>query len=102
VAALVGLALSAAVGCAMTKLRTHAVAIRGFQYLPDTVTAQVGDTVAWINEDLVPHTATADGKPLDSGSIGHKQSWRYVATRKGTYEYVCAFHPTMKGTLVVR
>jgi plastocyanin len=63
---------------------------------------RAGDTVVWTNEDVVPHTATAKGKGLDSGSIGAKQSWRYTASEKGTYAYDCTFHPNMKGTLVVR
>jgi len=28
-------------------------------------------------------------------------TFRFVAKRKGRYEYVCTLHSTMKGTLVV-
>lgn len=93
-------------GAAASRPKARTVAIRAFQYQPASVTVQVGDTVAWANDDVVPHTATATkgntGKRFDSGSIDAKQAWRYVAKQKGTYPYVCAFHPTMKGTLVVR
>jgi plastocyanin len=70
------------------------VVIRNFEFEPATV----GDTVEWKNDDIVPHTATADGKtqkpPFDSGSIRKRAVWRYVAQRKGTYNYACTFHPT--------
>ena len=100
--ALLALASWAGGGCTVPKPQVHRVTIRGFQYLPATVTVQEGDTVAWANEDVVPHTATARAQHLDSGSIESAQSWRFVAARKGTYAYECAFHPTMRGTLVVR
>jgi len=61
-----------------------------------------GDTVAWTNLDLVPHTASASGTKMDTGSIESKGTGRVVAGAKGTYSYVCAFHPDMKGTLVVQ
>jgi plastocyanin len=82
--------------------RTHTVAIRGFQYAPESITVELGDTVVWRNQDIVPHTATAKAKGLDTGSIGANTSGQYVAKAKGTYTYDCTFHPTMKGTLVVR
>lgn len=102
-AVLAGGALLAGASAAASRSSARTVAIRAFQYQPATVTVQVGDTVAWTNDDLVPHTATATkGKRFDSGSIDAKQAWRYVARRKGTYSYECTFHPTMEGTLVVR
>ncbi len=76
--------------------------MRAFQYQPASLTVQFGDTVTWINDDLVPHTATAGAKRFDSGSVDARGSWRYVAERKGTFSYECTFHPMMKGTLIVR
>jgi len=78
------------------------VAIRGFQYLPATVTVAVGDTVVWSNHDIVPHTATAGEQHFDTRSIDARKSARFTATQAGTFAYICAFHPSMKGTLVVR
>ena len=103
-ARVVGLVCLACVacGCASTKPTTHRISIQGFHYLPDSLTVQVGDTVRWTNADLVPHTATARSNDLDSRSIASRKDWRFVATRAGTYFYACAFHPDMRGTLVVR
>ncbi len=70
--------------------------------LPATLIVNVGDTVVWKNDDIVPHTATDRGKGFDSGSIEPGASWSYAASRKGTYFYYCAFHPNTKGKLIVR
>jgi len=47
------------------------VVIRWFKFEPATVTVHVGETVEWKNDEIVPHTVTANGeKPaFDSGSI---------------------------------
>ena len=102
--ALIGASVLSACGrSADTEPGTHTIVIRGFQYTPPTATVGVGDTVVWQNEDLVPHTATAEGKDLDTGSIKpNASSGQYIAKDKGSYAYDCTFHPTMKGTLVVR
>ena len=101
--ALVGASVLSACGrSADTEPGTHTIVIRGFQYTPPTATVGVGDTVVWQNEDLVPHTATAKSKGLDTGSIEPNASGQYVVKEKGTYAYDCTLHPTMKGMLVVR
>jgi len=56
--------------------------------------------VTWENRDPFPHTVTSAGH-FDSGSIAAGAHWRYVATKPGTFEYICTFHPNMKGRLVV-
>ena len=80
------------------------VEIRNFAFQPATVTVHPGDTVEWKNEDSAPHTATAQSpKPgFDSGAIQSGAKWRYDAREKGTYNYICTFHPYMKGQLIVQ
>ena len=73
----------------------HTVTIDGFESVGK------GDVVVWVNKDPVPHTATAKGAALDSGSIAASGSFRFTATREGRFDYVCTLHPTMKGVLVV-
>ena len=108
-------ALAAAIGCAIALLfpagahaaptapkpATHTVVIDGTRFEPASLTVQRGDRVVWINRDPFPHTATAAGA-FDSGSIAAGKSWRFAARASGTFEYLCTFHPNMKGTLVVR
>ena len=95
------LALAAGCGGGGARAATHAVEIRAFRYAPDTVIAAPGDTVVWTNADVVPHTATAAGE-WDTGEIRPAASGRMVAAKAGTYPYVCAYHPGMQATLVVR
>ncbi|HEX7328799.1 MAG TPA: cupredoxin family copper-binding protein, partial [Casimicrobiaceae bacterium] len=79
----------------------HTVVIDGFAFKPAVLTVDRGDTIVWKNNDPVPHTATAKGV-FDSGSIPAGGSWKYVATKRGRFDYICTFHTIMKGTLVVR
>jgi plastocyanin len=91
-------------GIARPKVVT--IVIREFKFEPATLTVHVGDTVEWKNDDIVPHTATADGaaqKPaFDSGTMRKGATWRYFARKKGTYNYTCMFDPNMKGKLIVQ
>ena len=80
----------------------HEVEIRAFRYEPDTISVAVGDTLVWTNHDPVPHTATAPARRWDTGDIPRNGEGRWVADRAGTEEYVCAYHPGMRATIVVR
>jgi plastocyanin len=85
---------------AADKAQTHTVVIDATAYAPATLTVKRGDTVTWVNKDPFPHTVTAAGK-FDSKDIGAGKSWKYVARSAGRFDYICIYHPTMKGTLVV-
>jgi plastocyanin len=82
--------------------RRHVVEIRGFEYRPAALRIAPGDTVVWVNRDVVPHTASATKGDWDSGSIPPEGSWRRVFTAEGPASYLCALHPTMKAELTVR
>ena len=92
-----GLAVGAAGGAT-----AHTVVMEGVAYKPASITLNVGDRVVWANKDSFPHTATAVDKTFDSREIAAARTWTYVAKKKGTFEYVCTYHPTMKGTLIVK
>jgi plastocyanin len=72
-------------------------------FRPPTLTLVVGDSLVWVNKDPFPHNVTAATPKglFDSKEIGVDGSWRYTATSPGEFSYVCAYHPTMKGTLRV-
>lgn len=80
----------------------HIVTIEGMQFTPATLTVNVGDTVTWVNKDLVPHTVSAVAKTFDSGVIAAGASWTYHVGVAGSSAYACLFHPTMVGTLMAQ
>lgn len=101
IAWIAALALAAACGAGGGP-RRHVVEIRAFRYQPQTVEARAGDTIVWINRDVVPHTATDRGSGWDTGSMAAGAQGTVVVERPGSYAYVCAFHPNMAARLVVR
>ena len=80
----------------------HTVTIDGTRFSPEQLSVNAGDTIVWVNKDLIPHTATSKSGGFDSQVIATGKSWKYAATKKGNFPYICSFHPTMKGTLRVR
>jgi plastocyanin len=79
----------------------HTVVIDGMLFIPAELKVKAGDTVIWKNKDAFPHTATSVARGFDSKPIASGGSWKFVATRRGTFAYLCTLHQTMKGTLTV-
>jgi plastocyanin len=82
------------------KPKTHAVTMENMRFQPESLTVARGDTVVWVNKDLVPHTATSKAGGFDSQGIEAENSWKFTVRKKGDFAYVCTFHPTM--TAMVR
>lgn len=78
----------------------HTVTIEGMMFKPPQLSVKRGDRITWVNNDLFPHTVTADGV-FDSHEIAASKSWSYVANRAGNYAYRCTLHPTMNARLIV-
>lgn len=78
---------------------THTVEITGLKFVPDVVRVRVGDTVAFVNMDAVPHTASQDPQGWDSGTLAKDQRWSLRVDKAGIAEYSCRFHPVMKGKI---
>ena len=81
--------------------RRHVVEIRGMAFAPAVLRVARGDTVIWVDRDIVPHTATAPGA-WDTGTLVQEERGVIVSRRPGRLEYGCRLHPTMKATLVTR
>ena len=104
-AAVRALALAAALAASsdlMAAGKTHRVTIEGMKFVPERVEAAAGDSIIWTNRDLVPHTVTNAAKSVESGTIAPGGKWTYVVRRKGDIDYVCRFHPGMRGTLELK
>lgn len=82
-------------------LATTAVAIQGANFVPETVTISVGDTVRWTNNDDSTHTTTSDSGLWDT-TLDRGQSYSQTFTTAGTFNYHCAIHPTMTGSITVQ
>ena len=111
-ALLVGLAISVA-GCgggggdetsdsSTASAGPQAVTIVDYTYKPAKLTVPAGTTVEFTNEDSTPHTATSkDSGAFETGSIDTGKMAKVTLEDPGTYAYFCAFHPFMKGTIIV-
>jgi plastocyanin len=69
-------------------------------YAPAQVSAHVGDTVEWTNDDVVAHTATARNGAWDL-MIQPKSKASTTLKSPGTIEYYCRLHPNMVGSIMV-
>jgi plastocyanin len=76
------------------------VIIKDFVFIPAEITISKGETVTWINQDSVPHTAT--GSKFDSGYMGIGATFKFTFNEAGTFDYICTFHPFMKGKVIVK
>jgi plastocyanin len=96
-------AASAAAAAGTATANAVTVHMQNLSYNPATVEIPVGGTVTWVNDDPVPHTATArDRSLLQSGTIAPGQSFSQTFDMAGTIEYFCEFHANMNGTIVVK
>ncbi|MEP7327109.1 MAG: cupredoxin family copper-binding protein [Gemmatimonadota bacterium] len=88
---------------AVSPKHQRVVTISGMAFDPAALEVERGDTVVWINRDIVPHTAT-DTLPngWDTGTLTQGQTGRFVPRRRGEVKYFCRFHPTMQGKLIIR
>ena len=85
-----------------SKPKTHTVTMENMRFQPERLTVARGDTIVWVNKDLVPHTATSTAGRFDSQVIQPEKSWRFTVRKKGNFPYVCTLHPTMTAMLRVK
>ncbi len=78
-----------------------AVTIADFVFSPADITATVGQTVTFTNNDPAPHTATLDDGSCTTPNIDQGGSDSLTFTAAGTYPFHCNVHPNMKGTITV-
>lgn len=76
------------------------VEISRFKFAPVDLEIAVGGTVAFINLDLAPHTATGDS--FDTGMLRRGERKEIAFPAAGAFQYYCRFHRHMTGRVVVR
>jgi plastocyanin len=78
----------------------YTISISDMKFHPDEIKVHKGDTIVWINRDLVVHCVTeASNKSWTSSAIVPGRSWKKVVTQSS--DYYCAIHPGMRGKIVI-
>ncbi|AGB47043.1 amicyanin [Mesorhizobium sp. B2-3-14] len=95
-ARLVVLALASTAPAAAATIQ---VTVDKLVFSPASVDAKVGDTIEWVNKDVIAHTATVKGGW--EVIIPPKKSASMTLKTAQTVDYFCRFHPNMKGRLLV-
>jgi plastocyanin len=98
--ALTAAALSAC-GAGPAAAADHTVEIRGLEFIPASIDVNPGDTITWINKDVMPHTATSDNGAWDSGNIAAGAEYTLSVESDFAGGYTCTYHPTMTGEISV-
>ncbi len=70
-------------------------------FSPVEMKANVGDTIEWVNRDILAHTATATAGDDWNVIIAPNKTEKLVLQKAGTIGYYCKYHPNMKGRLVI-
>jgi len=80
-------------GAATEQQTAGSVAMAGLRFSPPTLTVRTGTEVLFDNDDVAPHTVTADDDSVDSGTLNPGQSFTLTVDKPFTYH--CAIHPSM-------
>jgi len=72
------------------------------KFSPSSLSAASGSSIEFTNEDDAKHSFTAEDAGIDE-EVDAKASTTVdlSGVEAGSYEFVCKFHPDMKGTLEV-
>lgn len=83
-----------------TKPAMHAVEIAQMKFLPAVLKVRKGDTVMFVNHDMVTHDITEETKKAwSSSALAANQTWVLIVT--GSAGYFCSIHPVMKGRIIM-
>ncbi|NBC07710.1 MAG: PKD domain-containing protein, partial [Bacteroidetes bacterium] len=74
----------------------HEVAVEDFEFIPQQLDVLVGDTIAFVWNGIIPHTATSDATSgpdsWDSGLLGQGAVYEIVIQEAGEHPYYCIPH----------
>ncbi len=101
-----GLALGLLIGAGIGEVAAAAerkITMVESSYAPARISAKVGDTLTFVNDDLDNHwvyVATL-GHQISGGPQKPGQSFSLVVAKPGTFKVECAFHTDMGTTVSV-
>jgi plastocyanin len=80
--------------------KLHVVEIIQMKFVPDVLNISRGDTVVWINKDIVQHDVAELNTDLwNSTRLASGASWKMVFTKSQLYH--CSLHVVMKAKIIV-
>src|SRR5699024_7419592 len=79
--------------------KTHTVEIIGMKFQPEVQIVRKGDTVIWINKDLVSQDVTEVNKAWALPSLDKRDTWKKEIIKNE--DYFCSINLNMKGKLIV-
>jgi plastocyanin len=81
----------------------NTIVIKNFIFSPANLTIKNGTTVTWMNQNGAVHQIVSDsGTPFTSDSLASGESYQFTFIKPGNYNYHCTYHPTIKGTIIVK
>ena len=80
---------------------TYTVVIDKLKFGPVPAAVHPGDTIIWVNRDVLRHSATATNHSFDV-DLPAGAKVKMVVKSRGRIPFVCRYHPGMRGTLLVQ
>ena len=78
----------------------YQVKIEQMKFVPEEISVNKGDTIIWINNDMVAHDITAQDKSWTSSALQPGQTWKMAVTNNA--DYYCSIHQVMKGKIKLK
>lgn len=83
-------------------IKANSAALGANAYTPNPAVVTVGQTVRWVNDDNMTHTATADGGAFSVSAGGGGSTSLVTMSTQGSFPYHCAVPGhNMTGTITV-
>lgn len=80
---------------------THVIEIKQMKFVPDQITVQPGDSIKWINKDIVSHNVAEEESELWKSNTLETGDTFSIKVNK-TASYLCTLHPVMKGIITFK
>ncbi|HRO69399.1 MAG TPA: cupredoxin domain-containing protein [Chitinophagaceae bacterium] len=80
--------------------KSYTVEIAMMKFTPSTLSVHKGDTIIFVNNDMVTHDVTEQKeKAWRSSTLAAGNTWSMVAMTSS--DYYCSIHPVMTGKFIV-
>lgn len=79
---------------------SYSISMKNYAFNPAVLNVDAGKTVIWTNNDTASHDISGNG--FKSPVMSNGQTYSFTFNTAGTYDYICALHPYMKGRIIVK